>query len=198
MSITRLTLDLRTWRRMLYVSELTGRLDPYPGIEQISWMLKDQNDRDIMRRHYLIQPGKQLFPEREVGRHAVDLAQARREGFHLEYVLQELRQILTVFQPTLIVFEWELTQHLLSEAPIAENQWDAEEVPSVFCVRANADKLPSFPPYRGTLEGMSRRLFDRELLGFDGTYYLEALWDCYRTVYEKTKWIKSPLNQTQS
>ncbi len=195
MSITRLALDHRTWRRMLYVSELTGRLDPYPGIEQISWVLKDPKDRDIMRRHYIIQPGEQVFPEREVGRHAVDLAQARKEGFHLEYVLQELRQILTVFQPTLIVFEWELSKHLFREAPIAENQWDEEEVSSVFCVRANADKLPSFPPYRGTLEGMSRRLLDREIFGSDGSHYLEALWDCYLKVHEKTKWMQGPINQ---
>ncbi|MFK7920779.1 MAG: hypothetical protein AB8H47_02435 [Bacteroidia bacterium] len=195
MPITRLTLDLRTWRRMLYVSALHDRLDPYPGLEQISWILKDQKDRDILRRHYIIQPGNQLFPSREVGRHAVDLAQARREGFHLEYVLQELRQILTVFQPTLIVFEWDIAKRLLVEAPIAENQWNAEEVQSVFCVRANADKLPSFPPYRGTLEGMSRRLFQRELLGSDGMAYAEALWDCYLKVYDKTKFLHQPLNQ---
>lgn len=187
MSITRLTLDLRTWRRMLYVSDLHDRLDPYPGLEQISWILKDQKDRDILRRHYIIQPGKQLFPSREVG--PVDLTQARREGFHLEYVLQELRQTLTVFQPTLIVFEWDIAKRLLAEAPIAANQWDAEEVQSVFCVRANADKLPSFPPYRGTLEGMSHKLFQRELFASDGLKYAEALWDCYLKISEKTSFL---------
>lgn len=189
-----LTLDIRCWRQNRYVSVLQDRLDPHPGIEQISWILKGDDQRDILRRHYLIQPEDQIFPEREIGRHSVDLAAAKQEGFYLPYVLRELRQILQLFQARLIVFEWEYTNRLLTEAPNAENVWDAEEATSVFCVQAYADKLPSFPPYRGTLEGMSRRLFQRELLGRDGMYCADALWDCYQFVHKRCETILSPLN----
>lgn len=177
--MNKLALDIRSWRTQPYYSEVYDRFLPWPGIAQLSFVVLGEQDQELSRAHYIIDPEDYIVPQEALQHHQLCPEQARKTGYALGYALTQLHQALTIYRPMVIVYDEGLTRQLLQHTSTSLNAGDVGEVQSVFCVQVIADWLPLLPPFDGTMEGLCQSWLSRKLIGQDSMSYTEALLELY-------------------